>query len=141
MSIKKVVILRGCPGSGKTTLRKEIYPTAFVCSVVDYHTDHEGKYKFFRKGIPEAHTYSQNTFMAALKNQLPLIAVDNTNTKLWEFEWYIEMAVKYGYEVEVIRMQVFDVNIAASRNIHGVPLPVVLRMHENMEDYIGEFFS
>ena len=138
--MKKVLIYRECPGSGKTTAIKRDFPTAFVCSAVNFHTDHEGKYKFFPKGVPDAHKYCQNAFLAALQNGLPLIAVDNTNIKLWEFEWYIETAEKYGYEVQVFRMKVDDINVVAKRNIHGVPADKVVKMHESMEDFEGEIF-
>ena len=64
--MKKVIIIRGIPGSGKTTELQKNYPTAFVCSAVNFHTDHEGNYKFFPKGVPDTHKYCQNAFLAAL---------------------------------------------------------------------------
>jgi predicted kinase len=139
--MKKVIIMRGCPGSGKTTFLKKIHPSAFICSAVNYHTDSKGNYKFFPKGVSAAHAYSQNAFLAALQNSQELIAVDNTNVKLWEFDWYLETAEAYGYVVEIFRMKVEDANVAAKRNIHGVPVEKVLRMHESMEDYVGEIFA
>ncbi|MFZ2154091.1 MAG: AAA family ATPase [Candidatus Moraniibacteriota bacterium] len=139
-AMKKVIIFRGCPGSGKTTALKRDYPSAFVCSAVNYHTDHLGNYKFFPKGISESHKYCQNAFLAALQNSLPLVAVDNTNVRFWEFEWYIDTAEKHGYSVEVFRLKTDDPIAAARRNVHGVSEEVVMRMYNNMEDYPGEIF-
>lgn len=139
-AMKKVIITRGIPGSGKTTELERNYPAAFVCSAVNFHTDHLGNYNFYPNGIREAHTYCQNAFRAALQNNLPLIAVDNTHIKTWEFANYIEQAEDYGYEVVVIRMKFDDIAAAFERNIHGVPLEVIARMHSMMEDYAGEIF-
>lgn len=138
--MKEVIIVRGCPGSGKTTFLAREYPAAFVCSAVNFHTDSNGQYKFFPKGVSDAHKYCQNAFLAALQNQLPLIAVDNTNIKSWEFEWYIETAEKYGYKVQVLRIKIDDINVVAQRNIHGVPADKVVKMHESTEYFEGEIF-
>lgn len=134
----KVIIMRECPGSGKTTFLNKEYPTAFICSATAYFTNKNGQYKFYKDGLSQSHTYCMNAFMAALANNLPIIAVDNTHIKLWEFENYIDKAIEYSYEIEVLRMKVDDAEEAARRNIHGVPIGKVLWMHENMQGYPGE---
>lgn len=138
--MKEVKIYRGCPGSGKTTARKKYFPEAFVCSAVNLHTDQDGNYKFYQKGNPDAQKYCRNAFLAAIQNGLPLIAVDNPNIKLGDFDWYIKKAKEYGYEVQVFRMKVADPVVAARRNIHRVFKEKVVGMHYAMEDFEGETF-
>lgn len=137
MQKKIVIILRGCPGAGKTAYLKLKYPEAFHCSATLYFTDCNGNYKFYPKGLNEAHKYCRNAFKAALQNGQPVIAVDNTNVRIWEFENYIETAEDYGYEVKVLRIEA-DPDVAADRNIHGVPKEKALLMHNKMEDYASE---
>lgn len=134
---KSVVIMRGCPGSGKSTYLSRYYPGAFVCSADEYYVDERGDYRFNPKEIKWAHLFCQNAFIAALKNSLPLIAVDNTNTLAWEFEKYVQLARNYGYNVLIVRIEV-DPEKAAKRNVHGVAKHKVLQMHERIEDYEGE---
>ena len=137
---KQLIIARGGPGTGKSTFLQKNYPEAFICSANFFFTDSKGNYKFFPKGLEHSHVYSQNAFKAALQNNVPLIAIDNTNIKLWEFEAYLDMAKDYGYTVSVFRMEVNDFEAAAKRNIHGVPIDKAMRMQKEIEDYPGEKF-
>jgi predicted kinase len=64
--------------------------------------------------------------------KVPEIVVDNTHTQLWEFSGYVQIAEAFGYEVEIVRMDT-PVDVAASRNLHGVPLKAVQSMADRFQ--------
>jgi len=65
------------------------------------------------------------------------IVVDNTHTQKWEFQFYVDEALKYGYEVKVIRLTT-PAGEAWKRNTHMVPLESIHKMVARFEDYEGE---
>lgn len=134
---RKIVILRGIPGSGKSTYIRDHTPTAKVCSADHYFEDARGRYNFDIQKIKAAHEFCKMTFLHYLENGVPLIAVDNTNIKLWEFKWYVQRAKMYSYDVEVVRLDI-PPDIAAKRCIHGVPEEHIWAKHEQIEPFDGE---
>lgn len=131
-----VTILRGVSGAGKSTYTQRNFPDAVVASA-DHFFGHGEAYKFDPKKIGKAHEYSFETFKKAVDSKQPSIVVDNTNTQKWEFERYVKYAEQHGYTVNVVRLKV-DPNVAASRNVHGVPYDTVMKMQNRFQDYPGE---
>ena len=131
--MNKVIIMRGIPGCGKTTYIKKNFPKAFICSADDYFTDEDGNYNYRKEEAGEAHAQSQTRFAAALEVGVPLVIVDNTNTRMWEMEHYIYLAEECGYKLEFIRFDV-PTNDAHERNIHKVPLSEVERLADLFEE-------
>ena len=130
---KKVIILRGISGSGKSTYIEKNHPTAFTCSADHYFYNKKGEYNFDPKLLGHAHKSCKKNFFSAIEQGESPIIVDNTNTQFWEMKTYIEAAENAGYEIEFVRMET-KVDIAAARNAHGVPVEVVKRMHDRMEE-------
>jgi cytidylate kinase len=66
-----MILLRGLPGSGKTTLANKIrdkYKYVTMCSGDAYFTDPlTGKYNFDLKRLKNAHEYAQNEAEIACK--------------------------------------------------------------------------
>lgn len=137
-SEKMVIIMRGIPGSGKTTFWRKYYPDAVCCSANDFFTDADGVYWYVPSDVRYAHEYCQGVFKSAIRDREPLIVVDNTNIKKWEVDGYVKYAAKCGYTVKVFRMIADDWREAAERNIHSVPNETVERMYYSMEEYPGE---
>lgn len=133
MSEHKVVIMRGPSGAGKSTYTKKHFPGALVCSADHFFYNKEGKYEFKANLIGAAHESCKRVFKKALAAESPLIVVDNTNTKMWEMKPYIMAAKNAGYDIEFVRLST-PVDVAAARNVHGVPLDAVQRMADRMED-------
>lgn len=139
---KHVTIMRGIPGSGKSTYIKYHIPDAYVCSADDHMINSVGVYEFDRKRLGAAHRACYNKFHMALDNSSRFIGgpntkydhvvVDNTNTQLFEFYGYMQLAWSYGREVRIIRMDT-PVDIASARNIHGVPTNNVKAMQDRFQ--------
>lgn len=136
--MKKVIIMRGQSGAGKSTYVKKHFPDAVVCSADSYFINPKsGKYEFNPKKLGAAHGSCQRQFEEALKKSKPLIVVDNTNTTLREMQFYINLADVYGYDLEVVRLET-PVEVSAKRNTHGVPAHAVQNMRDRMVDFPGE---
>ena len=139
---KKVIIMHGIPGSGKSTKAKELVKClgmdeiTAICSADDYHMVN-GEYVFKPKNIRKAHDTCKSKFVKALKDGVPLVIVDNTN--ICEEEWFFYDCVgrEFGYEIghDVFKaVTPEDVLRFGCRNTHGVPISVCFQMWERWED-------
>jgi len=125
MSEKRVIILRGLPGCGKSTLQKRDYPTAVVASADQYFMVGE-EYRFNPALLGEAHGACCRTVIGALQAGESLVVVDNTAISVAEVAPYVLLAQAYGYAVEIVTLRC-DPAVAAARNTHGVPADVILK--------------
>jgi len=131
---KVLYIVRGIPGSGKSTFAKTLGGTHFE---TDNFFMVDGEYKFDGSKIKEAHNWCQNSVNSAmiLNNTAGLnetIVVSNTFTQEWEMKPYYEMADTYGYKVFSIIVE----NRHEGTNQHGVPDEVLTKMRERFETKI-----
>lgn len=131
-NMNKIKIMRGIPGSGKSTYVRTNFADAEVCSADDYFMNPEGIYEFNREKLGEAHKQCMQIFLHAVISGQPLIVVDNTNIRFWEFAGYLQVGNAMLYEVEIIRI-IADPEIAAARNTHGVPAGAIKHMHKRIE--------
>jgi predicted kinase len=116
-----LILLRGIPGSGKTTLGQLILQlpsneTPDVISADDYFLDENGDYKFDVSKLKEAHNECEVRCANKMKLETSRIVVANTFTQEWEMEKYYEMAERYNYRVHTVIVE----NRHGSKNVHGV---------------------
>lgn len=116
-------LVRGLPGSGKTTFATAIWNDYAVCEADKFFYDEEGNYNFDPTKLKEAHAWCKNEVESKMiehqNNQqyYPEIAVSNTFTQEWEMEDYFKLAEKYGYKIVSLIIE----NRHGSQNVHGVP--------------------
>jgi predicted kinase len=137
-----VHIMRGIPGSGKSTKAFWIAEgnQSRVCSADDYFIK-DGKYAFVAHEIGKAHQSCLKKFVDLLhlyrSQAIPKIdvVVDNTNLRLWEFDIYVKIAELAGWKVEYHEfVPPRDATLGeyvrecAARNTHGVSANQCLRM-------------
>lgn len=122
-------IIRGVPGSGKTTLAKKMIQAGMAevhaeadMFMVDYH----GNYEFNPARLKDCHQSCKNLVDAAMQVEKDVI-VSNTFTRKWEMQDYLDMAEDNGYQVTVIVCQ------GEYANEHNVPDAKVVDMRNRFE--------
>jgi predicted kinase len=127
--MSSLILLRGLPGSGKTTLASTLsengkYP---VFAIDDYFTNPEtGEYKFEFEKNHLAYKQCQEQVKKAMNEGKEKIFVDNTFTLEWELEPYFGLAAQFNYRVHVITVE----NRHQGQNVHGVMPEQLQRMAE-----------
>ena len=126
--MKKVYIVRGVSGAGKSTKARELVgETGKIHSTDDFFMV-EGVYVFKPEKLHANHIRNYSSFVKSLEAGISPVIVDNTNTRKWEYEKYEEKAKKLGYDVEIVCIPHPDPKVAAERNTHGVPEEVIRKM-------------
>lgn len=123
---KTLYIVRGIPGSGKSTFAKSI---GGVHIESDMYFVKNGEYKFDITEIKKAHEWCRESVEYELAKFTPKVVVSNTFTQEWEMEPYFDLADKYGYRVFSVIVE----NRHGSRNIHNVPEETLSKMKNRFE--------
>ncbi|XP_029767821.1 uncharacterized protein LOC112117333 [Terrapene carolina triunguis] len=141
-SQKLLLILRGLPGSGKTTLSHILLGQnrdGVVFSTDDYFRQQDG-YTYNVAQLGDAHDWNQKRAKQAMDQGRSPIIIDNTNTQAWEMKPYVETALGKGYRVEFHEPDTwwkFDPEELEKRNKHGVPREKIAQMLERYEYQIS----
>ena len=136
-----LILIRGIPGSGKTTFAEWLMwrtnsggrplgitggEPAQVCAD-RFMVNEEGEYEFNPTLLEVAHKACFAMAEQYLKDGRSPVIVHNTFTRDWEMQPYRELAECYKAEIFVIEMsQQFE-------NVHDVPEEVVNNMKERFE--------
>ena len=125
-SVKRatLIVIRGLPGSGKSTMAREFSTEGYRHFEADmYLTDETGVYQYDPPKIKEAHEWCQEQTREAL-GRGERVVISNTFVKRWELAPYLAMTK--------------DHTIITARgeweNVHGVPAEVIERMRASWED-------
>lgn len=125
--MKELILLRGLPGAGKSTLARifagENDP---VLSIDDYFTDSKGNYHFESDKNHLAYKQCEQMCTDEMKKGTSNIFVHNCFTLDWEMEPYLKMAAKYDYRVHVVTVE----NYHNSLNIHEISNEQLKKMAE-----------
>lgn len=137
-----MVLMRGLPGSGKSTVAKQIIDATVkenynnhIFSTDDYFMTRNG-YRFVRDNLNDAHLWNQKRVKQELLKGTSPVIVDNTNTQIWEMQVNVINASENGYILHVVESQsswAFNPNKLASKNSHGVPLDHITNMLHRYE--------
>jgi len=122
-----LVLIRGLPGSGKTTIAKTMDGYFHVEADMYFETD-DG-YKFNPSKLADAHAWCLDSSDRALSNGLDVV-VANTFTTLHEMQPYINLASKHA----ACRLSVIEAK-GRFPSVHNVPYPTIRRMMSRWEDY------
>lgn len=137
---KELLILRGLPGSGKSTVAKKILegsPNAIICSADDYFMV-DGQYEFDPTKLSKAHQSCLMSADRSMANGYSLVVIDNTNIKKEHYLPYVKMADKYGYTTTIRTIGSTDLSIVPTyhqRQVHGVSEETIRRMAQSWEEH------
>jgi predicted kinase len=125
--MKQLFLIRGLPGSGKSTFAKTFK------TVEHYEADmffmRGNGYEFDATKLKAAHEWCQDMVFMSMKRNEPTIVVSNTFTQEWEMEAYYKLAEQYGYQVTSLVVE----NRHGGVNTHGVPDDKLEQMKNRFE--------
>ncbi|XP_030056229.1 NEDD4-binding protein 2-like 2 isoform X2 [Microcaecilia unicolor] len=139
---KLLILLRGVPGSGKTTLAHLLLdknPDGTVLSTDDYFDQKDG-YTYDVNLLGDAHEWNQDRAKKAMDEEISPIIIDNTNTQRWEMKPYVEMAIEKGYRVQFHEPDTWwklDAVELEKKNKHGVPHEKIAQMLDRYDHYVS----
>ena len=138
--ILTVIIMRGTPGSGKSTIAKKVNKVdpsiTRIHSTDDYFVGEDGQYKFNADTLMDNHSKNYNAFCKSLNERIPIVIVDNTNIKHKWYREYAEKANEMGYQVleVLIDPDYCAVDEMYKRNKHNVPKKIVENMYNALKN-------
>jgi predicted kinase len=132
---KVLVLVRGLPGSGKSTFANLVWNNYAICEADKFFYDKEGNYNFDASKLKRAHEWCQNQVETKMQDNqnnpqfYPEIVVSNTFTQEWEMQAYFNLAKKYDYKIFSVIVE----NRHGSTNVHGVPDDTLKKMRDRFQ--------
>jgi predicted kinase len=125
--MKELILLRGLPGAGKSTIAHILSEGKDpVFSVDDFFTNAAGNYRFEFDKNHLAYAQCQEKTRNAMSEGKEKIFVHNTFTMDWEMKPYLEMAEEFGYRLHVLTVEKYH----SGENIHEISDEQIRKMAE-----------
>ncbi len=128
--MKRLIIMRGLPGSGKTTVADLFGPHHHI-SMDMYWTKDGQPYEFDYSKLSQAISWVQSRFLEALHEpMIDLVVIDNVNYARQHFQFFVDTAEERGIPVHYVHV---ERELDDLVNSHGVPEDKVFQMAEKWE--------
>ena len=117
--MKNLILLRGLPGSGKSSLAEMFnqLPNSRSVAADDYFTDSiSGSYDFILSQLHQSHVWCREQCESFMKEDVETIIVHNTFSTESEMEKFLEMGAAYGYIIRTIIVE----NRHGGKSVHCV---------------------
>ncbi|XP_068711071.1 2',3'-cyclic-nucleotide 3'-phosphodiesterase-like isoform X1 [Montipora foliosa] len=145
---KVMFIMRGLPGSGKSTIANQIKKLygdlAVICSADNFRINHEGEYTWKPEEYGMPHLMCEEKARQACQKELPVVIIDNTNIKKRLLYWYIDTARSNGYYVVLVEPETswkYNISELALKNHHQVSEEILRRMCSEFEQIIAKYYG
>jgi predicted kinase len=145
---QELIIMRGIPGSGKSTKAKELVGEGIIHSTDDVISSTGDYNKFFSDMIAsgnfsrlsDSHKKNLENAITSMESGVTPVIIDNTNIRPFEPKAYVQKALELGYDDNNIK--IVDVGTGgvlaeelAQRNTHGVPLDKIKSMIDSHKSF------
>ena len=131
-------LIRGLPGSGKTTYASTRLSRAARFSADDFFVNAQGVYVYDKRQIEDAHAHCRSNLRSALRAGKSCV-IDNTFSRAREMRAYFDIGRICGARVKIVDL--FDAGLSdaelAARNTHGVSQQAIAGMRERWEHGVG----
>lgn len=131
MKNNRLILIRGVPGSGKSTYAKSYFNGHIHLEADMYFIQPDGSYDWAAERLGKAHSWCQESTKIFLNNNCDVV-VSNTFTTRKELDPYINFAQDNDIPFVVFRMT------AEYGSVHNVPQVIIEKMKTRFEDYEGE---
>lgn len=117
---KKMFIMRGVPGSGKSTYAKKLLNNfginidsnkilkSHLLSTDDFFYDENEIYRHDKSKLKKFHLLNESRAEIQMLLKCSPIIIDNTNIDIANFVNYYKLAKNYNYEVEIINPENYN---------------------------------
>jgi predicted kinase len=123
---QKLILIRGLPGSAKSTLAKMLANEKCIHLEADMYFMVNGEYHWNASGLPYAHAWCQSRTDDELGNGNSVV-VSNTFTTQKEVDPYLKIAKDHRITPMIILMQ------NDFGNVHNVPQEAINRMRDRFQ--------
>lgn len=131
----KLVLIRGLPGSGKSTMAESLCYSPDWCHFeADQFWMRNGEYHFDATRLREAHAWCQDETRRALALGCDVV-VSNTFTTVKELRPYFDIAEEFNIVPNVFVAQ------NEFGNVHNVPEETLAKMRARFQYNISELFN
>jgi predicted kinase len=121
-----LILVRGLPGSGKSTYAASLGGYRHLEADMFFERS-DGSYHFDPAKLAQAHAWCQGAVRHELRQGADVV-VSNTFTQRWEMQPYLDMAQELNVPVKVVVMN------GRFKNVHNVPEQAIERMRARWED-------
>ena len=135
---KIAVIMRGPPGSGKSSFVEMLLstcPMTAVHAIDDLHKDADGNFVWNEPKSRALYILNFANFVKSCAVGIPVVVCDCINIRLSDFESYLEAAREFGYKAYVVTPDMPLSIVAEARNSHGVSREQIEEMKSNWEHW------
>jgi predicted kinase len=129
----KMILVRGLPGSGKSTIAKNLIGWYWHLETDQYWMK-DGEYEFDASKLGVAHQWCQDETRSLLSRGFSAV-VSNTFTTKKELRPYFEIAKEFDIVPQVILCQ------AQYGNIHNVPEETLRKMKARFDYNIDDLYE
>lgn len=145
---KVIFILRGLPGSGKSTVAKQIKQVygdlALICSADDFRMTDSGEYFWKPEEYDMSHLKCEEKARQACYNERPVVIIDDTNIRKELLYWYIDAARSYDYFVVLVEPKTtwrYSISDLILKTHHQVSKEILEEMWSTFDQIIAKYYG
>jgi len=135
---KIAIILRGTPGSGKSTfveLMKKTHDNVTIHAIDDLHKDNQGNFLWDEENAERLYTLNFANFVKSCAIGATIIVCDAINIEIDSFQKYVDIAKQYDYKVYVVTPDLPTPKESSKRNTHHTSMLQAKEMYQRWQSW------